>query len=159
MNEKVLFFLRPFTLKNPTTDQQTAFILQQTTTAVECSEIGPTFGNDDLFGHDIMEFISEKVKLYQPDCIVAENECASASLKLRKQKKILLNPTVTTEDLNNVTDFSRQITIAFFDNLHWDDYERFLTAYPHGALNPEDDDLQLLNIGGFIKNILKTGRW
>ncbi len=159
MNEKVLFFLRPFTLKNPTTDQQTAFILQQTVTEVECSEIGPTFGNDDLSGHDIMEFILEKVKLYQPEWIVAENECASAALKLRKQKKILLNPTVTTEDLNNVTEFSRQNTIAFFDNIHSDDYERFLTAYPHGALNPEDDDLQLLDVGGFIKNIIKTGTW
>ncbi len=159
MNNKPLFFLKPFTLKNPTTDQQTAFLLQQTATEMECSEVGPTFGNDALYGHDIMEFVTEKVKLYKPEWIVAENECASAALKLMKQKKILLNPTVTTDDLNNVTEFARQNTFAFFDNLHWDDYERFLTVYPHGALNTEDNDLQLLDIGGFIRCIIKTGTW
>lgn len=159
MKQKTLIFLKPFTLKNPTLDQQNEFILRETVNMVECSDMGRIYNNNDLYGKNISEFVNSEVKERRPDWVVAEGECATEVLKMKRQKKILLNPIVNLENLNNVPEQTRQITFAFFDDKHSQDYERFLSVYPHAALFPEDYNLTLFTIKETVKEIIETEVW
>lgn len=159
MKRSNLVFLKPFTIKNPTIDEQTAFMMRQNVNEVECADLGEIYNNDDLYGKDITEFITQKVRELQPEWIIAEGECATAALKLKHQKKILLNPGVPTDDLNNVAESTRQFTFGFFDDKHEQDYERFQTVYANAAWFPEDDNLTLFTIKETVKEIIETEKW
>ena len=159
MKQKTLIFLTPFNIKNPTLDQQNEFILRESVIEVECASLGKIYNNEDLYGLDIQEFIEKKMEEHSPEWIIAENECATAALKMKRQKKILLNPKVNLEDLNNVSESTRQKTIAFFDDKHEQDYERFLSVYPHAALFPEDNNLTLFTIKEIVQEIIETEEW
>ena len=159
MKRKTLIFLKPFTLKNPTLDQQNEFILRENVNEVECESLGRIYTNDDLYGQDIQAFIVKNVEELRPEWIIAENECATVALKMKHQKKILLNPKVNFEDLNNVSEPNRQNTFAFFDYKHEQDYERFLSVYPHAALFPEDNNLALFTIKEIVQEIIETEEW
>ena len=159
MKRKTLIFLKPFTLKNPTLDQQNEYLIRENVNEVECASLGKIYNNDDMYGHDIQGFITKKVEELRPEWIIAENECATLALKMKRQKKILLNPNVNIEDLNNVSEHTRQNTFAFFDDKHTQDYERFLTVYPHAALFPEDTNLSLFTIKEIVQEIIETEEW
>lgn len=159
MKRKTLIFLRPFTLKNPTLNQQNEFMLRENVNEVECANLGRIYNNDDLCGIDISEFITDKVEEFRPEWVIAEDECATVALKMRRQKKILLNPNVNIEDLNNVAEHTRQNTYGFFDDKHAQDYERFLSVYPHAALFPEDNSLTQFTIKEIVQNIIDTEEW
>ncbi len=156
MKSKTIIFLKPFTIKNPTLDQQNAFMISENVNEVECADLGKMYSNNDLYGKDIFSFIAEKVKEESPNWIIAEGECATVALKLKRQKKILLNPKVTTDDLNNVPEYARQFTFGFFDKIHEQDYERFQTVYPNSAWFPVDNDLTLFKIKEIVKEIIET---
>lgn len=156
MKRKTLIFLKPFTIENPTLDQQTAFLIRENVNEIECACIGKVYTNDDLHGKDIYRFISNEIKTHNPEWIVAEGECATVALKIRHHKKILLNPGVSTDVLNNVSEFFRQYTYGFFDNKHERDYELFLTAYPHAACFTQDSSLTLFTIKEIIQEIIET---
>lgn len=81
MKQKTLIFLKPFTLKNPTLDQQDEFITRESVNMVECADLGKIYNNDDLYGKDISEFITKKVEEFRPEWIIAEDECATVALK------------------------------------------------------------------------------
>lgn len=159
MKHKTLIFLKPFTLKNPTLDQQNEFMLRENVNEVECADLGRIYNGDDLHGKDISEFMIKEVEKHRPEWIIAEGECATAALKMKHQKKMLLNPKVTTDDLNSVSEHTRQHTYGFFDDRHSQDYERFLSVYPHAALFPEDDNLILFTIKEIAKEIIETEEW
>ena len=159
MKRKTLIFLKPFTLKNPTLDQQNEFIMRENVNEVECESLGKIYTNDDLYGQDIQAFIVKNVEELRPEWIIAENECATVALKMKHQKKILLNPKVNFEDLNNVSEPNRQNTFAFFDYKHEQDYERFLSVYPHAALFPDDNNLALFTIKEIVQEIIETEEW
>lgn len=159
MKRKNLVFLKPFTIKNPTQDQQTEFLMRENVNEVECTELGKIYNNETLHGKDISEFITKEVERLRPEWIIAEGECATAALQLKGQKKILLNPKVTTDDLNNVPESTRQFTIAFFDDNHEQDYERFQSVYPNAAWMPDDDNLTLFTIKETIQEIIATEQW
>ncbi len=159
MKRKTLIFLKPFTVKNPTLDQQTAFLMRENVNEVECADLGKIYNNDALYGKDISEFITNKVEEIHPEWIIAEGECATAALRLKRQKKILLNPKVSADDLNNVPESARQFTFGFFDDRHEQDYERFLAVYPHAALFPQDDNLTLFTIKEIVQEIIETEEW
>lgn len=159
MKHKTLIFLKPFTLKNPTTDQQNEFMLRENVTEVECADLGKINNSDDLYGKDLSEFINKKVEEHHPEWIVAEGECATVVLKLKRHKKILLNPGVSIEDLNNVDESTRQNTYGFFDDRHEQDYERFQSVYPHAAWFPQDDNLTLFTIKEVVQEIIETEKW
>lgn len=156
MKRKTLIFLKPFTIKNPTRDQQNAFMMRENVNEVECADLGMIYSNKDLYDKDITEFISNKVKEIHPEWIIAEGECATAALKLKHQKKILLNPTVSTDDLNNVSEIALQHTFGFFDDRHELDYERFQSVYSNAAWFPQDDDLMLFTIKEIVQEIIET---
>lgn len=155
MKRKNAIFLKPFTIKNPTLEEQNAYMLSQIINEVESGELGEIFSNDDLFGKDITEFISGKVNELQPEWIIAEGKCATAVLKMKLRKKVLINPAVTTEDLNNVSEQERCNTFGFFDRRHEEDYGRFQSVYPHAAWFPQEDNLSLFTIKGIVQEIVK----
>lgn len=159
MKSKTLIFLKPFTLKNPTLDQQNEFMMRENVNVVECADLGKIYNNDDLDGHDLTEFITQKVKGHRPEWVVAEGECATVALKMKRQKKILLNPKVNVEDLNNVAEHTRQNTYGFFDDRHEQDYERFQSVYPHVAWFPQDENLTLFTIKEIVQEIIETEEW
>jgi hypothetical protein len=69
---------------------------------------------------------------------------------------VLLNPKVSTEDLNNVSDFDIQNTYVFFDDRHEQDYERFQSVYENASWLPEDDDLSLFDIKEMVEEIINS---
>ncbi len=159
MKRKNVIFLKPFTLNNPTLEEQNDFMMRQIVNEMECAELGSIYSNDELYGKDITEFISGKVEALRPEWIIAEGECATVVLKMRNQKKILINPKVTTDDLNNVAEQTRQNTFGFFDDRHEQDYERFQSVYPNAAWFAEDDNLALFTIKEVVQEIIETGEW
>lgn len=155
MRTKTLIFLKPFTIKNPTLDEQNAFMMREIVNEVECTDLGKVYTNEHLHGKDIADFIGKAVDEHHPEWIVAEGECATSSLNLKNQKKVLLNPKVSFEDLNNIPEHTRQNTFGFFDGRHEPDYERFQTVYPHAAWFPQDDNLALFTIKEAIQAIIE----
>lgn len=159
MKSKTLIFLKTFTIKNPTLDEQNAFMMRETVDEVECADLGTIYNNDQLYGKDLSEFIMQEVKRLRPEWIVAEGQCATVALTLKNQKKILINPKVSFDALNDVSEPARQNTFGFFDDLHEQDYERFISVYPHAAWFPQDDDLTLFTIKEAVQSIIETGEW
>lgn len=156
---KNLIFLKPFTIKNPTPDQQNSFISREIVNEMECSSLGEIFDSDALYGKNLMEFISETVARKHPAWVIAESECATISLGLKHQKKVLLNPKVSFEHLNDIPDYIREHTFGFFDDLHRKDYERFISVYPHAAYYPDDDNLMLFTIKEAVEELIHEGQW
>lgn len=156
---KTLVFLRPFTIKNPTLDEQNAFMGREIVNEVECACLGEIYSNEILYGKNLDEFIRNTVKEKHPEWIVAEGKSATVVLGIRNQKKVVINPNVSYEDLNNVSEFDSQHTYGFFDDCHEQDYERFQTVYPHAAWFPEDDDLTLFTIKETVQTIIETEEW
>lgn len=147
IKQKTLIFLKPFTLKNPTLDQQDEFISRESVNMVECADIGKIYNNDDLHGKDISEFITKKVEEFSPDGMdYCRRRMCNHSFKNEVSEKVLLNPKVSIEDLNYVTDHICQNTYGFFDDRHEQDYEHFQSVYPHAAWFPDDANLTLFTI-------------
>ncbi len=159
MKPKTLIFMKPFTIKNPTLDEQNAFMMRETVNEVECADLGAIYNNDQLYGKNLSEFIKQEVKRLRPEWIIAEGECATVALTLKNQKKVLLNPKVAFDNLNDVPEHTRQNTFGFFDDRHEQDYERFQSVYPHAAWFPQDDDLTLFTIKEAVQSIIETGEW
>lgn len=159
MKSKTLIFLKPFTIKNPTLDEQNAFMMRETVNELECAGLGTIYNNDQLYGKNLSEFIVQEVKRLRHEWIVAEGQCATVAQTLKNQKKILINPQVSFDALNNVPEHMRQNTFGFFDDRHEQDYERFLTVYPHAAWFPQDDDLMLFTIKEAVQSITEGGEW
>jgi hypothetical protein len=157
--ENVLIFLRPFTIKNPTVDEQNAFMGREIVNEVECADLGEIYSNEVLYDKDLNVFIRNEVKRKHPEWIVAEGASATAAFGIRHQKKILINPNVSYDELNNVSEFDRQKTFAFFDSCHEQDYEHFQSAYLNSALFPDDDNLTLFTIKEMVESIIETEEW
>ncbi len=151
----ILVFLRPFTIENPTLEQQNSFMFCEIINEIECGIKGKFYTNDVLYGKDLEVFIREEVAKFNPEWVVAENESATATLKLKRRKKILINPAVSFDDLNNIPEYYRQNTWGFFDRDHEKDYERFNTVYPHAAFFPCERDISIYAVKDVITTILE----
>ena len=70
MKQQALIFLKPFSIKNPTLDEQNDFMMTEVVTEVECDNLGKIYDNDVLHGKDLAVFIPEEVKAHTPpmDC-------------------------------------------------------------------------------------------
>lgn len=152
---KTLIFLKPFNIKTQSLDEQNDFMTREIVNEVECKGLGIIYNNASLYGKDIAQFIKEEIIKERPDWIVAEDQCATIALAMKRWKKVLLNPKVSFNDLNNVSEHSRQNTYGFFDAHHEQDYERFLSVFPHAAWFPEDKNLTLFTIKEFVASIIK----
>ena len=154
MKEQALVFLKPFSIKNPTLDEQNNFMMTEIVNEVECANLGKIYNNDMLHGRDLATFIPEQIRENRPQWVVAVSQCATIALNIRNQKKVLLNPKVSYDHLNNVSEFDREHTYGFFDDRHEQDYERFQTVCPHAAWFPQDDDLTLFTIKEIVEEII-----
>ena len=150
-----LIFLKKFNIKNPTLDDQNAFMMTEIRDEVECKNLGTFITNEVLYNKDLETFIPEKVKSENPDWIIALDNSATVALKLKRQKKILINPKVSFDDLNNVPEFARQYTYGFFDQDHEEDYNRFQSVYPNSAWYLNLKDMSLFDIKDIAKGIIE----
>ena len=154
-SKKTLIFLKKFNIKNPSLDEQNAFMMTEIMNEVECKDLGTFITNEVLYDKDLETFIPEKVKSEKPEWIVAVDGSASVALKLKWQKKILINPKVTFDDLNNVPEFARRHTFGFFDQNHEEDYNRFQSVYPNSAWYINLKDMSLFDIKDIAKGIIE----
>ena len=159
MKQNTLIFLKPFAIEDPTLDEQNAFMMRETINEVACANLGIIYNNDQLYGKNLSEFIMQEVKRLRPEWIVAEGQCATVALTLTNQKKILINPKVSFDALNDIPEHTRKNTFGFFDDRHEQDYERFQSVYPHAAWFPQDDDLTLFTIKEAIQSIIESEEW
>ena len=125
MKEQALVFLKPFSIKNPTLDEQNNFMMTEIVNEVECANLGKIYNNDMLHGRDLATFIPEQIRENKPQWVVAVSQCATIALNIRNQKKVLLNPKVSYDHLNNVSEFDREHTYGFFDDRHEQDYATY----------------------------------
>lgn len=154
MKKQTLIFLNPFSINNPTLDEQNDFMMTEIDNEVECADLGRIYNNSMLYDKNLAAFIPEQVKVNKPQWVVAVSQCATIALNIRNQKKVLLNPKVSYDHLNNVSEFDREHTYGFFDDRHEQDYERFQTVFPHAAWFPQDDDLTLFTIKEMVEEII-----
>lgn len=134
MKQNNLIFLKPFTIKRPTLDQQNCFLATELIIETECAHLGKLYSNETMQEKDLASFIPDEVRQHKPEWVIADSECATVALALHGQKKILINPRVTDHDLDNVSDFDLENTYAYFDLGHERDYERMQTVYPKAVL-------------------------
>lgn len=154
--KNVLIFPAPFLMNNPTSDEQTAHIISSTIDEVSMMEIGTVIEVDGLDKTIYAQEIRGLIKEQKPDWVIASGESATACINLYHQKKILVNPTLTTNDLNNVPEYTRWNTYGFFGALPEQEksYELFQCVYPHAAWFINKLDLGLIDIKDITVKII-----
>ena len=162
MDKKVLIFLSTFDKKDAIMEDKTDFIIGQNEMYREYKLLGEVYDYQKLPYNDSLElkkFIPEKIKENQPKWIVGEGTSATVLMGMKIPGRILVNPKVSFDDLNNVADYVRQSTFGFFDKNHEKDYERFQSVYPHSAWYPETT-IDLLDMKSMISTIINSdGEW
>ena len=108
--------------------------------------------NKSDYHEEIRKIIAER----KPDWVIASGESATACLSLHGQKKILVNPIATFDDLNNVPEYARLHTYGFFGALpqQQKSYELFQSVYPNAAWFINVPHLGLIDIKGIIYDIV-----
>ena len=154
--KKVLIFPAPFLLKAPTTDQQNDYMYSLLRDEMAMEGIGDFIEvnalNKSNYCVDVRKIIAER----KPDWVIAAGESATACIGLHGIKKILVNPIVTFDDLNNVPEYARQHTYGFFGALpqQQKSYELFQSVYPNVAWYINVPNLNLIDIKEIIYDIV-----
>ena len=149
-----LIFLRKFDLINPTMDDKNDFMISEITDELECGDIGKIYTNDVLFEHDLDKFIPEEVAKHHPLWVIAVGNSATIAQRLKRQRKILVNPKVEFDDLNNISEFDRSYTYGFFDKNHEEDYKHFQSVYPNSAWYCTSNSIYLFTIKDIVRDII-----
>ena len=146
--KKVLIFPAPFLIKKPTADQQNDYLFSLLRDEMATEGIGDFIEVNTLNKSDYHEEIRKIIAERKPDWVIAAGESATACLSLHGQKKILVNPIVTFDDLNNVPEYTRQYTYGFFGALpqQQKSYELFQSVYPNAAWYVNAPNLSLIDI-------------
>ena len=162
MKKDVLIFLSTFDKKNASMEEKTDFIIGQNETYLEYKSLGEVCDYRKLPYNDptgLKKFISEKITENQPKWIVGEGTSATVLIGMKIPDRIMVNPKVSFDDLNNVPDYVRQSTFGFFDKYHEKDYERFQSVYPNSAWYPEKS-IDLIDMKSMISSIINSdGEW
>lgn len=146
--KKVLIFPTLFLINTPTADQQNEYMISLLTDEMALDGIGDFIEvnilNKLYYSKEVRKIIVER----KPDWVIATGVSATACIGLHGIKKILVNPTVTSNDLNNVSEYARQKTFGFFGALpeQQRNYELFQTVYPNAACYVNAPDLSLIDI-------------
>lgn len=143
MKPKTLIFLNPFTIENPTLEQQTDFLYEDLMASSALGKLGKMYDYKELpkTKEELRAFIEGKIMEEKPQWVVATDLSASVLAGIKIPNRILVNPAITFDDLNNVPEHGSQTTHGFFDQSHEVDYERFCSVYPSAMLSlaPEMD--------------------
>ena len=154
--KKVLIFLAPFLIKIPTVDQQNEYMISSLKDEMAMEGIGDFVEvnalNKSDYGKEVRKIIAER----KPNWVIASGESATACIGLHGQKKILINPVVTFDELNNVPEYARKHTYGFFGALplQQKSYELFQSVYPNAAWFINVPHLGLIDIKGIIYDIV-----
>ncbi len=158
MKNEVITFLERFDIEHATPDSQMAFMLNEMDDDETGEKFGKVYGQNEFFEHDQRTVINDLIKADRPKWIIALYDSATIVMKRRFQRKILINPTVTYNDLNNVSEFDREYTYGFFDARHEKDYELFQKVYPNTAWYGGTPILRLCDIEAVVAGILEDCR-
>ena len=141
MKPKTLIFLNPFTIENPTREQQTDFLYEDMMASSALGKFGEVYDYKELpkTEKELKVFIEGKIKEEKPQWMVATDLSASVLAGIKIPNRILINHRVSFDDLNNVPEHARQTTHGFFDQSHESDYERFCSVYPSAILSLDPD--------------------
>lgn len=156
----VLVFLSTFDKKDASMEVKTDFIIGQAEAYSEFYQLGEVFDYRNLPYNDpkgLKNFISEKIKENKPKWIVGEGTSATVLIGMKIPGRIMVNPKVTFNDLNNVPNHVRESTFGFFDKYHEKDYERFQSVYPNSAWYPQTS-IDLCDLKSMIENIILEER-
>ena len=154
--KNVLIFPAPFLIKTPTVDQQNEYMISLLKDEMSMVGIGDFVEvnalNKSNYYVDVRKIIAER----KPDWVIAAGESATACIGLHGVKKMLVNPIVTFDDLNNVPEYTRQHTYGFFGALpqQQKSYEMFQTVYPNAAWYINAPNLSLIDIKDIIYGII-----
>ncbi|MCH5218203.1 MAG: hypothetical protein J1F07_06610 [Muribaculaceae bacterium] len=143
MKSKTFVFLNPFTIENPSREQQTDFLYEDMMASSALGKLGKVYDYRELPNteEELKVFIEGKIIEEKPQWVVATDLSASVLAGIKIPNRILINPHISFADLNNVPEQVRQTTHGFFDESHESDYERFCSVYPNAMLSlvPEMD--------------------
>lgn len=154
----IIFFLPYWDKINPTLEDQTGFMLSEMFEEDECLEIGDkVYSSNDFYQKDPKEFIREVIRKDRPKWVIGIENTATILISYKRQKKILINPTVTMDDLNWVTSETIRDTYAFFSANYEKDYEVYSKVYRNVAFYPMQRILFISDIKAAIKAILSEG--
>lgn len=151
----IIFFLPYWDIKNPTLEDQTSFMMGEMFEVDECMKIGDkVFSSKDYYMKEPKEFIREVIRKDRPKWVIGIENTATILISYKRQKKILINPTVTLNDLNWVTPETIRDTYAFFSADYEADYEMYSRVYKNVAFYPSERILFIGDIKTAIEAIL-----
>ena len=153
----IIFFLQYWDKKNPTLEDQTGFMLSEMFEEDECLKIGDkVYSNTDYYNSkkEPKEFIREVIRKDRPKWVIGIENTATILISFKRQKKILINPTVTLNDLNWVTPETIRDTYAFFSADYEKDYEVYSKVYKNVAFFPTQKTLLIGDLSTVIKGII-----
>ena len=155
MKQKILVFLNPFIVENPTREQQTEFLYENMLASSALGKSGKVYDYRELpkTEEELKTFIEAKIMEEKPLWVVATDLSASVLAGIKIPNRILINHRVSFDDLNNVPEHARQTTHGFFDQSHESDYERFCSVYPSAILSL-DPDMDYDSIPPIIEEII-----
>ena len=157
MKQKTLVFLNPFIIENPTREQQTEFLYENMMASSAFAKLGEVYDYKVLpkTEDELKDFIKTKIRDEKPQWVIATDLSATILAGIKITNRILINPTISFDDLNIVPELARQTTHGFFDKSHEADYERFCSVYPSAmlSLSPEMDYNRIAPI---IEGIINT---
>lgn len=149
MEKDVLIFLSTFDKKDASMDEKNDFIIGQAEIRCKYSHLGEVYDYMHLPYNNpqgLVSFISAKIKEVKPKWVIAEGTSATAFMGMKISNRILVNPHISFDDLNNVPNYVRESTYGFFDKNHEKDYERFQSVYLNSAWYPTNPNLMKLDI-------------
>ena len=150
----ILIFLDYWDNDNPTSDAQIGFIFAQLDNEKESENIGEVYSNEFFYKKNPQEAIKEEITKHCPKWVIGLENSATLLLPYYRQKKILINPTVTLDDLNWVTPENIRDTYAFFSANYEKDYEVYSKVYKNVAFYPMQKILFISDIKAAIEAIL-----
>lgn len=153
----ILIFLDYWDNDNPTSDAQMGFMFAQMDNEMESGDIGEVYSNDFFYQKNPKEAIKEEIAKHHPKWVIGLENSATLLLPYHRQKKILINPTVTVDDLNWVTSETIRDTYAFFSADYEKDYEMYSKVYKNAAFYPMQKILFISDIKAVIEAILSEG--
>ena len=153
----ILIFLDYWDNDNPTSDAQMGFMFAQMDNEEESEDIGEVYSNNFFYQKNPKEAIKEEITKHRPKWVIGLENSATILLPYHRQKKILINPTVTMDDLNWVTSETIRNTYAFFSANYEKDYEVYSKVYKNVAFYPMQKILFISDIKAAIEAILSEG--
>lgn len=153
----ILIFLDYWDNDNPTSDAQLGFMFAQMDNEEESEDFGEVYSNDFFYQKNPKEAIKKEIAKHRPKWVIGLENSATLLLPYHRQKKILINPTVTMDDLNWVTSETIRDTYAFFSANYEKDYEVYSKVYKNVAFYPMQKILFISDIKTAIEAILSKG--